>query len=136
MTNFGQWRSMVSAPDWGSGGRRFESSLPDMTGMWCNLVTRVVRDHEFEVQILHPRLLEISARSPRDRALVYGTRNVGSSPTGRILSPWRNWQRRALLMPRLKVQFLLGALQAVSEVALRGWFTPSDILHWFESSTA
>ena len=25
----GQWRSMVSAPDWGSGGRRFESSLPD-----------------------------------------------------------------------------------------------------------
>src|SRR5688572_20365644 len=25
----GAWRSLVSAPDWGSGGRRFKSSRPD-----------------------------------------------------------------------------------------------------------
>jgi hypothetical protein len=27
----GAWRSLASAPEWGSGGRRFESSRPDLT---------------------------------------------------------------------------------------------------------
>ena len=30
-TLVGAWRSLVSAPDWGSGGRWFESSRPDHT---------------------------------------------------------------------------------------------------------
>ena len=25
----GEWRSLASAPEWGSGGQRFESALPD-----------------------------------------------------------------------------------------------------------
>jgi hypothetical protein len=30
----GEWRSLVSAPALGAGGRRFESALPDFV-LWC-----------------------------------------------------------------------------------------------------
>lgn len=34
----GAWRSLVSAPAWGAGGQKFESSRPDHFGMWPSLV--------------------------------------------------------------------------------------------------
>ncbi len=38
---FGMWRSQVSAPVWGTGGRGFESRHPDASGngLWRSLVS-------------------------------------------------------------------------------------------------
>ena len=50
----GLWRSLVSAPDWGSGGREFESPQPDLKGpgptaRGSSRQTRLIRDDPLHV---------------------------------------------------------------------------------------
>lgn len=116
-----------SAPDWGSGGRRFESGYPDATGTSSTWRSAGFGSRRMSVRIARTRLMEGSAQwwatGLESRAAGNGE---GSTPLPSALACEAdqcsvNGHTAARLQPRPQFQEQFAQLVDAAHVPCRGW---------------